>query len=387
MVKRGILTYHHVVNWGSVLQAVCLTKFLQKLYPQDTIEIIDYVPTTSQQYNQQRLYRDRKKFKISYREKVKKYDRKMRQCQEFLTKHALLSTTQTVSDDARQAQSFMEEQDYDTVFVGSDTVFQLGPNFGGKHIGAPQAPNAYFLPYPSSFRKIGFAVSSNPFHSSMLETLDQEAVSEALSGFEYIFYRDQVTHDALRLLDVNPDRLSYIPDPSLLVDFDLLCQDEVVNFDAERIAAVAIGNAHLADQVIGTLQKLNYHPINLLSGSGSNETFTTENIPSVEAFINLHKRFDLVITDRFHGSIIALVVGSCPVIGIEETARYPDPNSKVRDLYGRLGIDDMLIRYDQQSINEGFLLDCIEKWRWSKVDIMQSVISLRSTALDAVKLL
>ena len=387
MRKIGILTYHHVVNWGSALQAVCLFKFLKKLYPKDAVEIIDYIPETSRHYNAQRLYRDRRRFKISYRERVKKYDRKMRQCQDFLTKHASLAPVQWVGDDAKEAQAFVEQQGYDTVFVGSDTVFQLGANFGGKHIGAPLAPNAYFLPYPSSFKKIGFAVSSNPFHDSMLEKLDQTAVREALNGFEHIFYRDQVTHDALRLIEVDVSRLSYMPDPSLLVDFDLLCEDAVVPFATDRMAAVAIGNSRLADQVISTLKALGYRPVNLLSGSETGGTPTTESITSVEAFIGLHRQFDLVVTDRFHGSIIALVVGGCPVIGIEEVERYPDPNSKVRDLYERLGIGDMIVRYDQQLIDKKFLRDYIEKWRWTKTDIMQLITHLRHDALNAVTLL
>lgn len=387
MAKKGILTYHHVVNWGSVLQAVCLTKLLQKVYPADSIEIIDCVPQTSLQYNESRLYRYKRKFKFRYREKIKKFDAKMQQCQNFLHKHATISTGKLYSDDLVEIERFLEQQNYDTVFVGSDTVFQLGPNYGNKYISAPQAPNMYFLPFDSPFRKIGFAVSANPFHTSMLDRLDKKKTENALNDFEYIFYRDKVTHNALQLLNVDEKKLHYIPDPSLLVDFDLLCKEEPQGFEAEKMVAVAIGNIALANQMIEVLKKLNYTPVNLLSGSEQKGVLTTENITSVEAFINLHKKFHLVVTDRFHGSIITLVMGNCPVIGIEEVERYPDPNSKVRDLYERLGIDDMIIRYDNQPITEEFMLNIISKWKWTKIDIMKAIVKLRQEAFTTVGLL
>jgi len=387
MIKKGILTYHHVVNWGSVLQAVCLTKFLQKLYPKDTIELIDCIPNTSKQYNEKRLYINKRKFKFNYREKVKKYDMKMKQCQSFLNKHANVSSSQVCSDNIEDIKSFIEQQNYETVFVGSDTVFQLGPNYGGKYIAAPQAPNMYFLPFNTAFNKVGFAVSANPFHASMLDHLDKKRTNKALNDFQYIFYRDKVTFDVLQTLGVDSEKLNYIPDPSLLIDFDLICNDIPLGFEQNKMAAVAIGNHKLANDVINTLKKLKYAPVNLLSGSEQEGVLTTENITSVEAFINLHKQFDLVITDRFHGSIITLVMGNCPVIGIEEVERYPDPNSKVRDLYERIGIDDMIVRYDNQPINEKFLLSILEKWKWSKPDIVQSITKLRQEAYNTVDLL
>ena len=44
-MKIGILTYHRVVNSGSVMQAYCVQKILENLGENCQIEIIDYIPS------------------------------------------------------------------------------------------------------------------------------------------------------------------------------------------------------------------------------------------------------------------------------------------------------------------------------------------------------
>lgn len=43
-MKIGILTYHRMVNDGSVMQAYCLFQLLRRFIPEAFIEIIDYRP-------------------------------------------------------------------------------------------------------------------------------------------------------------------------------------------------------------------------------------------------------------------------------------------------------------------------------------------------------
>ena len=40
--RIGTLTFHNANNYGATLQAYALQKFLEKLYPNDTVEVIDY---------------------------------------------------------------------------------------------------------------------------------------------------------------------------------------------------------------------------------------------------------------------------------------------------------------------------------------------------------
>ena len=384
MSKIGILTYHHVANWGSVLQAYCLQQFLKKLAPKSEVEIIEYIPQTSYNYSQERFYSKSKKKKFFWQKQPvnESYLNKYNLCKNFLKKHCQLSEKSLVSDDLLEGKNFLLKQDYDAIFVGSDTVFQLGPNFGNKYIGAPQAPNLYFLPFTAPFKKIAFAVSVNPFEPSILESLDKEKTREALNDFEIIWYRDEVTKQALEMIGVSTEIMEFMPDPTLLTDFELLIDSTTDNYKQSNLAAVAIGNGKLAEEIITTLKSQGYTTINLLSGSTAGNLLKPTDISSVEDYIALHRTFDLVITDRFHSSIITLVVGKCPIIGIEEVQRYPQPNSKLRDLYKRLGIEFMVCRYQNQHLNLDWLKSYLDQWNFTKQDILIKLTQIRLNALS-----
>lgn len=375
--KIGILTYHHVVNWGSILQAYCLQRFLEKLCPKDEVEIIDYVSQTSFDYSQKRLYPSLRKHFWQKQVLDKPYSKKYSICRKFLNLNCTLSKKQLCSDSIIDGQEFLEAQHYDLVFVGSDTVFQLGSNFGNKYIGAPQAPNLYFLPFPTTFNKVAFAVSVNPFNVSMLDSLDIERTREALDNFKVIFYRDEVTRQALEKLGISLPLIDFMPDPSLLVDFDLLLKPQRLWDEHHIWAAVAIGNAQLAAEISEILRCQGYTPVNLLSGARSDDAEKLRQVNSLEDYLALHRQFSLVITDRFHGSIISLVVGNCPIIGVEEVKRYPEPNSKVRDLYQRLNLENMVFRYDGQALDSAWLTSYLDKWEYTKYDIFSKVLKIR----------
>ena len=385
MSKIGILTYHHVINWGSVLQAYCLQKFLEKLSPNSQIEIIDYIPKTSFEYSQQRLYSSPKTRFWQRRKKNNTYLKKYNMCKNFLDKHCQISKNSFCSDSLEEGKKFLVEQGYDAVLVGSDTVFQLGPNFGNKYIAAPQAPNLYFLPFTAPFKKIAFAVSVNPFDPSMLESLDKEKTREAINQFEIIWYRDEATKQALEMIGVNTETMEFMPDPTLLTDFELLIDSKehhAPKYNTSKLAAVAVGNGKLAEEIITTLTNQGYQTLNLLSGSNniSKSRLKSTEISSVEEYIDLHRQFDLVITDRFHSSIITLVVGNCPIIGIEETNRYPEPNSKLRDLYQRIEIEFMVCRYQGQKLDIDWLNYYLENWNLTKQQILTRLNQIRLNA-------
>lgn len=379
MRKIGILTYHHVANWGSALQAVCIYKLLRKVYPDAIVEIIDYVPQTSFTYNKKNLHR--KKFGLPL--KNERFYNRWQRCNEFLKEHSIFSKDRLITDDLSAGRDFLERQNYDAIFVGSDTVFQLGPYSGNKYIAAPQAPNVYFLPFSSRVKKIGFAASVDPFRPEQLKNLDASALSEHLNDFAHIFFRDKTTQDVLKSLGVASERISYIPDPSLMIDFDVFAKDPA-GLPGGNLAGVAIGNSKLAAEVAATLTLMNYKPLDLLGGTGLSDKSVVR-VKSVEEFMGLHRKLRLLVTDRFHGSIKALVIGNCPVIGIEEVSKYPLPNSKLRDLFGRIGIEEMLVRYEGQTVNQNFVQAALEKWRWNKIDIHRQIQQLRVTGLDSLK--
>lgn len=366
------------------MQTACLYKFLNKIYPKARVEVIDYVTETSHNYNILNLYQKRRRFNISYKVRNDNFYNRWRKCNEFLQQHIKFSPEKLLTNDINLGKKFVERQNYDLVFVGSDTVFQIGPHAGNRFISAPQPPNLYFLPFESDFRKIAFAASVDPFHPQHLENADKTGLRMSLNGFDSIFFRDEITNKVLETLCVDPAKMNYMPDPSLLVDFDLLCSKDLLRMKGSNLVGVAVGNLQLTAKLMSALRSMNYQPVDLMGVPPSEGVITTEDIHSLEQFMAIHKQLQLVITDRFHGSIKTLIMGDCPVIGIEESRKYPLENSKIRDLYKRLGIEEMLTRYNDEDINPNWIISRQQKWRWNKIEILSAVQKLRCEAIEVL---
>ena len=72
-MKIGILTHHYVSNYGAFLQAYALTEAVAKAFPNDTVEIIDYINVKQFVINTGgwfRFYKNRESF-ICWREKIR----------------------------------------------------------------------------------------------------------------------------------------------------------------------------------------------------------------------------------------------------------------------------------------------------------------------------
>jgi hypothetical protein len=384
MHKIGILTYHHVANWGSALQAVCLYKLLESIYPKADIRIIDYIPETSDAYNSRSLYRRKQRFKIKYNQKNEPFYRKMNFCKQFILQHCNLTDGRVISDDAVEGNDFIGQFGFDKVFVGSDTVLQLGPYIENVYIAAPQAPNLYFLPFKSGFDKIGVAVSIDPFSTKQLDKIETDELKNHLNDFKMLFYRDKTTEEVFREIGVSDDKLSFLPDPSLLIDFGAFCSKGRAKTLFTKYAAIAVGNRNLSSTLQDELLKMGYKTINLLGGEAQ-EGLLINQIDDFDSYVQMFRSFELLITDRFHGSIKGLVLGDYPIVGIEDEAVYPNQNSKLRDLFSRLDIDKMLIRYNHQMLNVESINQYLNQWIWSKAEIQHRLNNLRLTGYESLR--
>lgn len=331
-MKIGVLTYHRVVNDGSVLQAYCVQKVLSKHFPDARVEIIDYSPRKLWWTENRKLVRKRPPyFKLNALAK-------MRSMQRFIRDYLLLSTRSCVTDDLQKAVEFVKRQEYDAIFVGSDTVWEARSS---KY--APKPPNIYYLPGVNHTKKISFAASADPLQPAFLSDMGlQGAITPCLKDFSYITVRDKMTEAYLLQIDIPAKALHFMPDPTLQYDFSKLVQKPKVNKKKPwaGIAFGAVGNS-VAQQLKGrgydiidmAKLTLNGRPI-----PGSSQ--------SVNVRLGIYSMLDFLITDRFHGSIFALKLAGCPVIFAESSKKWPNPNSKGRDLFQRIGIESMVCRYE-----------------------------------------
>ena len=117
----GILTIHAAINYGSVLQAFALQKYLQMNNPQDDFQIIDYCPSIIMDQYSLALSKNIEtpksfiKYILSYK------DRKNRGLafEQFIKSKMKLSPRKYTSDDDLRR----DEKRWDSFLLGSDQIW------------------------------------------------------------------------------------------------------------------------------------------------------------------------------------------------------------------------------------------------------------------------
>lgn len=291
-------------------------------------------------------YANRKRFsKKSRTSRELSFERKLDLCHDFLNRRCRWSDRSFISDDLCITKNFIEHGNYDVISVGSDTVFQLGPNVTGAYMSAPEAPNLFFLPFQLCAKKVAFAASCNPYAGVLDLSNKAEAVRQALEDFTAISVRDQATVDMLKDCDLNTERVHFLPDPALLADLKPLIRPQAWRPHLPSVdALISIGKASLAQSITKQLQQRGLKTINILSGQTRKERLKLGTaINQLEDVLRLHRQARWVITDRFHSAIMKASLSGNQCIGVEISERYPNRNSKIRDLFRRLGIENHLI--------------------------------------------
>ena len=179
-----ILTFHFGYNYGGVLQAYALQKYLQSL--DYNVEIINYIPI---EYNEPSLL-----FGLSFRnpiemmralliklfhqnESIKAFDK-------FRNKFMVL--TEKITDEKKLAE---KANNYDTIIVGSDQIWN--PSQHDKHI--------YFLDWypPYKGKKISYAPCCAV---NKVKDIDVEKLKKALNDFSSISVRNKTTFNFVKYL-------------------------------------------------------------------------------------------------------------------------------------------------------------------------------------------
>jgi len=375
-MKVGILTFHRTSNDGSVLQNWCMQRLLEALPSQPVVETIDFRDRHREIQEFSRLRRRR--FPFFQASAV----RKMIGLRRFLRENISLSKSINTStlDTGRQ---FIQRQGYGAVVSGSDTVWQI------SKIGDTQPPHIYFQPGFQSGQKVAFAVSSDPIADISLFDDPQrlEALAKAVDAFDFIGVRDEPTRRMVERLGIDATRIHFTPDPTVYVDFEELVERPVQVADERPIAGVALGSRKASHMVSEILLDRGWRVVNHLGVAASG----AETPPGRESLGQRLGRFatqKLMITDRFHSSIFTLKLGSAPVIFVEDTQKWPEPNSKGRDLFERLGCGDFVWRIGSNPQKEfAELYDAAEAWRSDPRDMMTRFEALRESgkpALDAL---
>jgi len=334
-MKIGILTYHHVINDGAVLQTLGHVYTLKELFPEANIEVIDYRHKTFDWVEQRDLLLKIAKFDKNVISQIKKY----LSFKKFILKYLPLSKEKLVSDDINAAVTFINKQNYDYIIVGSDEVWKvLNKKYSRKF------PTIYWLPSQIKAIKIGSAVSANASNEKLLNEENVRLyIKECVVHYKAIAARDMFTYNLINSIDSSLNLYS-IPDPTFGVEFKVEgVQQKLikcgVDFNRKRFllnltsnhkdfAKVSAQFRQYADenniQLVGIGQYNKYCDINLVHELNPLE------------WADCYRFFDFCLTDRFHSTIFS-IKNKIPFMAVEYPSKYKGVNrGKIVDLLTKL---------------------------------------------------
>lgn len=385
-MKIGILTYHHVINDGAVLQTLGHVKTLKEMYPAATIEVIDYRHKTIEKIERREAFKSLLKLKKGAFSKIKKYY----SFKNFVNELLPLTKEKLISDDVEEAVKFINRQNYDYVIVGSDEVWKI---LDRKY--ARQFPNIYWLPEGIKAKRIASAASANGSNPKLLH--NTEIINQAkkiVNNFHAIAVRDQYTFNLIKSLDVEAP-LYQVPDPTFGVDWQAngvkeKLENVGVDFTRKRFALNLSSNnsefAKASEQIYHYAKQNNIQ----LVGIGQYNKFCEINFSDVLnslEWATCYQYFDFCVTDRFHSTIFS-IKNKVPFLVIESEKKYPtEHKGKIVDLLLKMDKLQYHQFYNDSADFKMLIANLIESHR---IDDFDSIIldlknQFRTHLLNAIK--
>lgn len=343
-MKIGIMTINSAYNYGCVLQAWALQRYLEKAGHE--AYIINYrIPEIDNVY---RLFQVRErfanrglngiynglrrvKFNLTQRPRIKKAAK----FEHFINE--TMNTTKVYSSFAE-----LEAEDagapYDVLITGSDQVWNGSITKGLKP--------AYFLEFDHTDRKkLSYAASIG---KTELTNAEREFFGECLRKYDHIAVREQSAKELLAPL-VKQD-ISVVVDPTLLLeksDFDALKQP--ARFKKPYILVHVIGKDATLKKIAAMMSEKLGLPIvqNRMKKQYPNELGRFADA-GPEEFIGLIEGAAFVVTNSFHATVFSIIYERNFITIPHKT--YPE---RMTYLLEQAGLSDHLIG-DEQELAEDF---------------------------------
>lgn len=347
-MKIGILTYtREYANLGTNMQSYCTLNAVQKQFPTEVVELIDYSgwkpakkPYLSQVSLQSLLF--------DYR-RIRKYE-------QFFKSGFSFSREKLISDNPAKSIEFIRKQKYDVIYVGSDTVLEL------KRADRNDI-TAYWLDESIECKKFMVAASALNVTFESLSEQQKSKIRQTIDHFSLLGVRDDVTFKLLsHFVEPGDKRLRLIPDPTFTYDIDYnFIQNyfarKKLRFEKPVICLHLLRNTSWGPKLADLLRKKGYIIASLRPAYYADIIFT--DLSPFEQ-IGLYKYFKLVITHRFHDSIFC-IKNLTPVIffpeNITDVTIHGDNKSKT--LFKSFNILDNYIS-NIKDLNANYLFNYID---------------------------
>ena len=335
-MKIGILTFHYSDNYGAVLQAFALKKYLES--NGNSVEILNY--NTS--------YLFMKNLDLRHKVVCKSWKaisilfgayKRMRAFDSFRKKHLDISGDRIESKNALK--KYINNNNFDYVIVGSDQVWNHDIN---------GMDTAYFLDFKTNAQKISYAAS---FGKSNISKGLMRKYSRYLECFSAISVREKTAQTML--IPYLSQQVDIVPDPVFLLDksiWNSLASDERLIKRNYILCYILSGDRVIEKRMLEVAKNyqkkykaqivfLGRKEYKRLINDGYDAYFT-----SPFQFLNLIKNAELVLTNSFHGTAFSVIFNK-NFYSYVYTKTGVNLGSRIVDLLDYIGLSDRIVNDDK----------------------------------------
>lgn len=293
-MKVGILTFHRAENFGALLQAYALNKYIDTEICES--EIIDFVPNNNcSQRNiivQWILHNGKKIITFPFTKNERTKSNKFRKFRKRLK-----TSKKTYNGDV---ELYDYPPMYDVLISGSDQILNISLSGYSK---------SYYLGFDYEMRKISYASS---FGRTDLSNEVYKLIKTELSKFSYLSAREQT---AANIISMEIDRsVELVVDPVFLLSKDewrLIAPKNVV-LPSQYIFVYAMEKTEWFISAIESIKLIYNLPIISVYGGGGKADGLPKNIDLTcgpTEFLNYINNAEIVVTNSFHGTALSIVFG------------------------------------------------------------------------------
>lgn len=345
MARRiGLLTFHSVINEGAVLQGTALCNALQKRFPNDRVELVDYRwPPYEGSYWHYLIHSTYSPLTVLGRAA------RVRRLNRFLSSTAKVGPTKLVSDNYEECVAWLKGA-YDAIVVGSDEIWKLGEGIS--------IPNIFWLSERLECRKASYAASANKLRYRELSSNDRDWMKRQLQAFDFVAVRDNHTLNMVREIGgVDPSRLMKVPDPTFFLY-------QGTNVDARVQQILTRSGLDLTRPILGVtfiFPKINRELLQHFRDQGYQIVGVTQDNPDVDVNLvsqlgplewsQVFRHFSLCLTNLFHGSIFCLQ-GAVPFVAFDYSSQLNrDYETKLKCLLDEFQLSDRYVAAEDVDIS------------------------------------
>ena len=342
-MRIGILTFHKAINYGAYLQSFAFSKKLQEEFPQDEVEIIDYIAPKEKK---------RKKYVVLWNIKHYGIQGGLSELKRIWTFHSMqkflpLSPKSFHTANLHKLYSYIDER-YDMLLIGSDAIFNWNQT---------KFPTAFIPDYAFHIPVYTYAASVHGLRYYD-ETLDRlQKCGKIFDTMKCIGVRDACSEQFVKYCSPKAQTV-HCCDPTLFINKDeiyrmgLSVKEKIEKkyhfaLDSKYIVVMAPDSAMI--EAVSKKYGSDYKFVSVFVKSSYSDIYLSDLNP-FEWTVVL-KKAAAVLTSYFHGTLLSLIQET-PTIAIDYSG-YCDERyeGKLKDLMmTRLSLPELY--YDKRDAIE-----------------------------------